>query len=40
VVKSHEKETAELLREVMEGVVSLDIPLKVDLKRGVSWGDM
>jgi DNA polymerase-1 len=29
-----------LLKNVMEGVVSLDIPLKVDVKIGYSWGDL
>ncbi|NIO16707.1 MAG: DNA polymerase I [Deltaproteobacteria bacterium] len=27
-----------LLKDVMEGIVSLDVPLKVDVKSGYSWG--
>jgi DNA polymerase-1 len=32
--------TAKMVRQVMEGVVSLKIPLIVDLRAGVNWGDM
>jgi DNA polymerase-1 len=33
-------ESAEILRSAMEEIVSLDVPLKVDLKMGDSWGNM
>jgi DNA polymerase I-like protein with 3'-5' exonuclease and polymerase domains len=29
-----------VVRQAMEGVVNLKIPLVVDLKAGVNWGDM
>ncbi|MFH1039515.1 MAG: DNA polymerase I [PVC group bacterium] len=31
---------AEMVRGAMEGVVALSVPLKVDLKTGVNWGEM
>jgi len=33
-------ETAKIVRRVMEGVVSLKIPLVVDLRAGPNWGDL
>jgi DNA polymerase-1 len=33
-------DTAKVVRQAMEGVVNLKIPLVVDLKAGVNWGDM
>jgi DNA polymerase I len=33
-------ETARLLRRAMEGVVSLQVPLTVDLRTGENWGEM
>ncbi|MFZ5449517.1 MAG: DNA polymerase I [Thermodesulfobacteriota bacterium] len=33
-------ETAHLVREIMEGVVDLKVPLKVDLRMGKNWGEM
>ncbi len=32
--------TAKMVRQVMEGVVSLAVPLVVDLKAGNNWGDL
>jgi len=34
----HEEEVKKLVLEEMEGAVSLDVPLKVDLKSGARWG--
>jgi DNA polymerase-1 len=33
-------ETARLVRQVMEHVVELEIPLEVDLRTGLNWGEM
>jgi DNA polymerase I len=33
-------DTAKVVRRVMEGVVNLKIPLIVDLRAGVNWGDL
>ncbi len=33
-------ETARLVRQVMENVVPLKVPLTVDLRRGLNWGEM
>ena len=40
VRKEHREEAASRLREVMENVVSLDVPLKVGVEFGYSWGDL
>jgi DNA polymerase-1 len=32
--------TAKVVRQIMEGVVSLKIPLVVDLSAGPNWGDL
>jgi DNA polymerase-1 len=39
---SHEelKELAELVRERMENVLQLDVPIKVDIKFGGNWLEM
>ncbi|MEJ2671676.1 MAG: DNA polymerase I [Deltaproteobacteria bacterium] len=34
------RETARLVRQVMEGVVTLKVPLTVDLRVGKNWGEM
>jgi DNA polymerase I len=33
-------DTAKVVRRVMEGVVNLNIPLVVDLRAGLNWGDL
>jgi len=33
-------DTARLVRQVMEGVVRLKVPLTVDLRVGENWGEM
>jgi len=33
-------DTAKVVRQVMEGVVNLNIPLVVDLRAGLNWGDL
>ena len=38
--KNEAQDTARVVRQVMEGVVSLKIPLVVDLRAGFNWGDM
>jgi|UniRef100_A0A7V6DNY2 DNA polymerase-1 len=40
VPKEELHETGNRVRQAMEGVVSLKIPLVVDLRAGVHWGDM
>jgi DNA polymerase I len=40
-VPQAESETmSTLIREKMSGAVKLDVPLKVDLKSGINWGEM
>ena len=34
------KETAERAKEILEGVVSLSVPMKVEYRTGSSWGTM
>jgi len=33
-------DTAKVVRQAMEGVVNLKIPLIVDLRAGFNWGEM
>jgi DNA polymerase-1 len=40
VPKKELHDTAKVVRQAMAGVVNLKIPLVVDLKAGVNWGDM
>jgi DNA polymerase-1 len=40
-VKSQElKELVELVRDSMENVLKLDVPIKVDIKKGKNWLEM
>jgi DNA polymerase I len=32
--------TAKLIKEKMEGSIDLKVPIKVDLKSGINWGEM
>lgn len=34
------EETSSLVKDIMEGALHLDAPLKVDLKHGCNWGEM
>ena len=34
------KETAVMVKDIMEGVIGLKVPLEVDLESGPNWKDM
>jgi len=38
--KEELQDTARVVRQAMEGVVNLKVPLLVDLRAGFNWGEM
>jgi DNA polymerase-1 len=38
--KSEEAALSAMLREVMSNALKLDVPLRIDLKTGYTWGDL
>ena len=40
VEKDNVKETAPKIREIMEGVLESDVPIKVELSSGPNWADL
>ncbi|QLK58385.1 hypothetical protein FDZ58_00280 [Ehrlichia ruminantium] len=40
VPEDHVDNTVKLIKEVMEGIVKLSVPLKVDITIGDNWGNL